>query len=127
MFSKFFYRKTCFCFSCCNYHFFSWSYRSYKFTYRTISFFNPPTVKVSATYTGADAQTIASTVASPIEDAINGADNMIYMDSTSSSSGTMSLTVYFDIGTDPDQATIDVNNRISAATAKCQMQSKNLE
>ncbi|ELC1393452.1 efflux RND transporter permease subunit, partial [Campylobacter coli] len=67
---------------------------------------------------GADAQTIASTVASPIEDAINGADNMIYMDSTSSSSGTMSLTVYFDIGTDPDQATIDVNNRISAATAK---------
>lgn len=43
---------------------------------------------------------------------------MIYMDSTSSSSGTMSLTVYFDIGTDPDQATIDVNNRISAATAK---------
>ncbi len=78
----------------------------------------PPTVEVSATYTGADAQTIASTVASPIEDAINGADNMIYMDSTSSSSGTMSLTVYFDIGTDPDQATIDVNNRISAATAK---------
>ncbi|MFH5380788.1 multidrug efflux RND transporter permease subunit CmeB, ciprofloxacin and florfenicol resistance type [Campylobacter jejuni] len=78
----------------------------------------PPTVKVSATYTGADAQTIASTVASPIEDAINGADNMIYMDSTSSSSGTMSLTVYFDIGTDPDQAAIDVNNRISAATAK---------
>lgn len=78
----------------------------------------PPTVKVSATYTGADAQTIASTVASPIEDAINGADNMIYMDSTSSSSGTMSLTVYFNIGTDPDQATIDVNNRISAATAK---------
>ncbi|MDN2907959.1 efflux RND transporter permease subunit, partial [Campylobacter jejuni] len=57
-------------------------------------------------------------VANPIEDAINGADNMIYMDSTSSSSGTMNLTVYFDIGTDPDQATIDVNNRISAATAK---------
>ncbi|EIU4550839.1 multidrug efflux RND transporter permease subunit [Campylobacter jejuni] len=78
----------------------------------------PPTVQVSATYTGADAQTIASTVASPIEDAINGADNMIYMDSTSSSSGTMSLTVYFNIGTDPDQAAIDVNNRISAATAK---------
>ncbi len=78
----------------------------------------PPTVKVSATYTGADAQTIATTVANPIEDAINGADNMIYMDSTSSSSGTMNLTVYFNIGTDPDQATIDVNNRISAATAK---------
>ncbi|TEY03497.1 efflux RND transporter permease subunit [Campylobacter sp. US33a] len=78
----------------------------------------PPTVSVSATYTGADAQTIASTVATPIEDAINGVENMIYMDSTSSSSGQMRLTVYFDIGTDPDQATVDVNNRISAATAK---------
>lgn len=78
----------------------------------------PPTVSVSATYTGADAQTIASTVATPLEDAINGADNMIYMDSTASSSGTLRLTVYFNIGTDPDQATIDVNNRISAATAK---------
>ncbi|WP_348518285.1 multidrug efflux RND transporter permease subunit [Campylobacter sp. CCS1377] len=78
----------------------------------------PPTVSVSATYTGADAQTIASTVATPIEDAINGVENMIYMDSTSSSSGQMRLTVYFNIGTDPDQATVDVNNRISAATAK---------
>lgn len=97
MFSKFFYRKTCFCFSCCNYHFFSWSYRSYKLPIEQYPSLTPPTVKVSATYTGADAQTIASTVASPIEDAINGADNMIYMDSTSSSSGTMSLTVYFDI------------------------------
>ncbi|HEF1773269.1 TPA: efflux RND transporter permease subunit [Campylobacter jejuni] len=77
----------------------------------------PPTVQVSATYTGADAQTIASTVATPIEDAINGVDNMIYMDSTSSP-GQMKLTVYFNIGTDPDQAAIDVNNRISAATAK---------
>ncbi|TKX32613.1 efflux RND transporter permease subunit [Campylobacter aviculae] len=77
----------------------------------------PPTVQVSATYTGADAQTIASTVATPIEDAINGVDDMIYMDSTSSS-GQMKLTVYFDIGTDPDQATVNVNNRISAATAK---------
>lgn len=77
----------------------------------------PPTVQVSATYTGADAQTIASTVASPIEDAINGVDNMIYMDSTSSP-GQMKLTVYFNIGTNPDQATVDVNNRISAATAK---------
>lgn len=77
----------------------------------------PPTVQVSATYTGADAQTIAKTVATPIEDAINGVDNMIYMDSTASS-GSLRLTVYFNIGTDPDQATIDVNNRISNATAK---------
>lgn len=78
----------------------------------------PPTVQVSATYTGADAQTIASTVAVPIEDAINGVENMIYMESTSSSSGQMRLTVYFDIGTDPDQATVNVNNRITSATAK---------
>lgn len=78
----------------------------------------PPTVKVSATYTGADAQTIASTVATPIEDAVNGVDNMIYMESTSSSSGSMNLTIYFEIGTNPDQATIDVNNRVSAAIAK---------
>ncbi|MCX2683493.1 multidrug efflux RND transporter permease subunit [Campylobacter sp. MIT 21-1685] len=85
----------------------------------------PPTVQVQATYTGADAQTIASTVAIPIEDAINGVDNMIYMDSTSSS-GTMKLTVYFNIGTDPDQATVDVNNRISAATAKLPNEVKKL-
>ncbi|WP_291951921.1 multidrug efflux RND transporter permease subunit [Campylobacter sp.] len=78
----------------------------------------PPVVKVSATYAGADAQTIAQTVAIPLEDAINGVENMIYMDSTSSSSGEMSLSIYFNIGTDPDQATVDVNNRISAAMAK---------
>ncbi|EOI3993139.1 efflux RND transporter permease subunit, partial [Campylobacter jejuni] len=78
----------------------------------------PPVVKVSATYSGADAQTVAQTVAIPLEDAINGVENMIYMDSTSSSSGDMSLSVYFNIGTDPDQATVDVNNRISAAMAK---------
>ncbi|TQR33843.1 multidrug efflux RND transporter permease subunit [Campylobacter sp. MIT 99-7217] len=77
----------------------------------------PPTVSVSATYTGADAETIAQTVATPIEDAINGVEDMIYIDTTSSA-GSMRMTVYFDIGTDPDQATINVNNRISAATAK---------
>lgn len=77
----------------------------------------PPTVSVSATYTGADAETIAQTVATPIEDAINGVENMIYMDTTAAA-GSMRMTVYFDIGTDPDQATIDVNNRISAATAR---------
>lgn len=78
----------------------------------------PPTVSVSATYTGADAQTISESVAIPIEDAINGVENMIYLESTSSASGQMGLTAYFDIGTDPNQATVDVNNRISSATAK---------
>ncbi|EOW8235817.1 efflux RND transporter permease subunit [Campylobacter upsaliensis] len=78
----------------------------------------PPTVSVSATYTGADAKTISESVAIPIEDAINGVENMIYLESTSSASGQMRLTAYFDIGTDPNQATVDVNNRISSATAK---------
>lgn len=77
-----------------------------------------PTVTIFATYTGADARSIAEEVATPIEEAINGVDNMIYMETAASSSGYMRSTVYFEIGTDPDQATIDVNNRISQATAK---------
>ena len=77
----------------------------------------PPEVVVQATYPGADAQTIASTVATPLEEQINGAEHMIYMRSTSTASGTLSLSVYFDIGTDPDQATIDVNNRVQRAAA----------
>ena len=59
----------------------------------------PPTVSVSATYTGADAQTISESVAIPIEDAINGVENMIYLESTSSASGQMRLTAYFDAQT----------------------------
>lgn len=86
----------------------------------------PPTVSVSATYTGADAQTISETVAIPIEDVINGVENMIYVESTSSASGQMRLTAYFDIGTDPNQATVDVNNRISSATAKLPEEVKKL-
>ena len=78
----------------------------------------PPTVSVAATYTGADAKTIAEVVAIPIEDAINGVEDMIYIETTASSSGTMRMTVFFNIGSDPDQNTINVNNRISAATAK---------
>lgn len=78
----------------------------------------PPTVSIMATYTGADAKSIAEEVAVPIEDAINGVDDMIYMDTTSSGAGYMRSVVYFKIGTDPDQATINVNNRLSEATAK---------
>lgn len=78
----------------------------------------PPTVSITATYSGADAKSIAEEVAVPLEDAINGVENMIYMDTTSSGAGYMRSTVYFEIGTDPNQATIDVNNRISQATAK---------
>ena len=77
----------------------------------------PPQVVVSATYPGASAQTIAETVAAPLEQQINGVEDMIYMQSTSTGSGTLSLSVYFQTGTNPDQATINVNNRVQRATA----------
>lgn len=78
----------------------------------------PPQVSVSAAYPGASSQVIAETVAAPLEQEINGVEGMIYQLSNSDSSGAMSLTVYFEVGTDPDQATIDVNNKVQAALAK---------
>ncbi|MFW5624693.1 MAG: efflux RND transporter permease subunit, partial [Campylobacter hyointestinalis] len=78
----------------------------------------PPQIVVQATYNGADAQTIADTVAAPLEEAINGVDDMIYMQSTSSSSGTMSLNVYFEIGTNPQTASVNVNNRVNPVLSK---------
>ncbi|WP_300657403.1 efflux RND transporter permease subunit [Pseudomonas sp.] len=77
----------------------------------------PPQVSVSATYSGASAQVIAETVAAPLEQSINGVEGMIYQQSNSGGNS-MSLSVYFQVGTDPDQATIDVNNRVQAALAK---------
>ncbi len=76
---------------------------------------SPVQITVSATYPGADAETVSQTVAAPIEAQINGIDNMIYMTSTSTSSGSMGLTVYFGIGTDPDIAQVQVQNRVSIA------------
>ena len=78
----------------------------------------PPQVVVSAAYPGASSEVIASTVAAPLEQQINGVPNMLYQNSVASSSGTLRITVSFQVGTDPDQATIDVNNRVSAALAK---------
>ncbi|SDL21544.1 multidrug efflux pump [Modicisalibacter muralis] len=78
----------------------------------------PPSVQVTATYPGASAQTVSEAVAAPIEQAINGVPDLLYIDSTSADSGTMSLSATFAIGTDPDQATIDVNNRVQQAMAQ---------
>jgi multidrug efflux pump len=75
----------------------------------------PVQVTVSATYPGADSQTLADSVAAPIEAQINGVDNMLYMSSTSSSNGQLSLTVYFALNTDPDIAQVQVQNRVNLA------------
>ena len=78
----------------------------------------PPTVQVTALYPGATAEVIANTVAAPLEAQINGVENMSYMLSTSSSTGNMTLTVTFEPGTDPNQAQVNVQNRVSQASAK---------
>lgn len=75
----------------------------------------PPTVMVSTSYTGANAETVQKSVIVPLEEAINGMENMTYMTSTSTNNGSGSITVYFKQGTDPDMATINTKNRVSEA------------
>ena len=75
----------------------------------------PPTVRVSTTYAGANAETVQNSVIVPLEESINGVDNMIYMTSTASNTGSASIQVYFEQGTDPDMATVNVKNRVSEA------------
>lgn len=75
----------------------------------------PPQIVVRATYNGADAETIANTVIAPLENAINGVEDMIYIQSTASASGEANINIYFKIGTDPAEAKVNVNNRVSPA------------
>ena len=75
----------------------------------------PPTVMVSTSYTGANAETVQKSVIVPLEEAINGVENMTYMTSTATNNGSGSITVYFKQGTDPDMATINTKNRVSEA------------
>lgn len=78
----------------------------------------PPTVQVNATYGGADAQTVMNTVIIPLEQQINGVEDMTYMTSSATNTGQANISVYFDVGRDPDQAAVDVSNRISAVLGK---------
>ena len=75
----------------------------------------PPTISVSTTYQGADAQTVLNSVIAPLEESINGVENMTYMTSSASNSGYASITVYFKQGSDPDMAAVNVQNRVSQA------------
>ncbi len=76
----------------------------------------PPTISVSAAYTGASAETVQKSVIVPLEEAINGVENMLYMTSTATSTGSASINIYFRQGTDPDMATVNVQTRIASAS-----------
>ena len=86
----------------------------------------PPVVEVRATYTGANAVSVEQSVATPLEQQINGVDNMIYMKSVNANDGTMTIQVSFEIGTDPDMNTVFTQNRVAAATAKLPEEVKRL-
>lgn len=78
----------------------------------------PPTVQVTATYTGANATTVLNSVVIPLEEEINGVENMTYMTSTAANDGTATISVFFELGVDPDIAAVNVQNRVARATSK---------
>lgn len=78
----------------------------------------PPAVQVIANYPGANAETVLRSVAPSLEESINGVENMAYMSSTASNDGSLVITVYFKLGTDPDQAAVNVQNRVAQATSQ---------
>lgn len=85
---------------------------------------SPPVVQVTAVYPGASAEVLEQTVATPLENAITGVEGMMYMSSTSTSAGATTITVTFEIGTDPDQASVNVNNRVKQVEARLPEQTR---
>ena len=78
----------------------------------------PPTIMVSTTYYGASAETLQKSVIAPLEEAINGVEDMTYMTSSATNSGSVSITVYFKQGTDPDMAAVNVQNRVDRKSTR---------
>ncbi|MFL9838192.1 multidrug efflux RND transporter permease subunit [Flavobacterium sp. ST-75] len=78
----------------------------------------PPTVQVTATYTGANAETVLNSVVIPLEEEINGVENMTYMTSSAANDGSANISVFFELGTNPDIAAVNVQNRVARATSK---------
>ena len=86
----------------------------------------PPTATIAISYPGASAETLMRTVAAPIEDEINGTDNLLYFSSNSSSNGLLTITVTFEPGTDPDLAVINLTNRVKIAEPRLPEEARRL-
>ena len=86
----------------------------------------PPEVVIEATYSGADAATVLKSVIMPIEEKVNGVEDMMYMSSVALSNGSAEIDVYFKQGTDADQATVNVQNRVTKAKYNCEFHSANI-
>ena len=89
----------------------------WRFQSSNILTLRPPTVQVSTTYTGANAQSVLNSVIAPLEEQINGAENMDYMYSSAANNGSATITVTFKPGMDPDMAAVDVQNRVAKAAS----------